>query len=108
MPGITAASAMASRLGVSLTHRDHAQSVRFITGHSRQGKLPENIDWQSLSNPSVTTVFYMGGRTAAEIRSPALLAHGMPALTPVAIMISVSRVKRTALVRFARATGCGR
>ncbi|MGI8395948.1 siroheme synthase CysG [Agrobacterium deltaense] len=90
VPGITAASAMASRLGVSLTHRDHAQSVRFITGHSRQGRLPENIDWKSLSDPSVTTVFYMGGRTAAEIEA-ALLAHGMPALTPVAIMISVSR-----------------
>ncbi len=91
VPGITAASAMASRLGVSLTHRDHAQSVRFVTGHSRQGKLPENIDWKSLSNPGLTTVFYMGGRTAAEIQS-SLLAHGMPASTPVAVMISVSRL----------------
>ncbi|EMS99633.1 siroheme synthase [Agrobacterium tumefaciens str. Cherry 2E-2-2] len=90
VPGITAASAMASRLGVSLTHRDHAQSVRFVTGHSRQGKLPENIDWKSLSDPAVTTVFYMGGRTAADIQS-SLLVHGMPASTPVAIMISVSR-----------------
>ena len=90
VPGITAASAMASRLGVSLTHRDHAQSVRFVTGHSRQGKLPDNIDWKSLSDPSITTVFYMGGRTAAEIQS-SLLAHGMPASTPVAVMISVSR-----------------
>ncbi|TRA99920.1 uroporphyrinogen-III C-methyltransferase [Rhizobium rhizogenes] len=90
VPGITAASAMASRLGVSLTHRDHAQSVRFVTGHSRQGKLPENIDWASLSNPAVTTVFYMGGRTVADIQS-SLLAHGMPASTPVAVMIAVSR-----------------
>lgn len=90
VPGITAASAMASRLGVSLTHRDHAQSVRFVTGHSRQGRLPENIDWQSLSNPSVTTVFYMGGRTASDIQS-SLLAHGMPTSTPVVVMISVSR-----------------
>lgn len=90
VPGITAASAMASRLGVSLTHRDHAQSVRFVTGHSRQGKLPENIDWQSLSNPSSTTVFYMGGRTASDIQY-SLLAHGMPASTPVVVMISVSR-----------------
>lgn len=90
VPGITAASAMASRLGVSLTHRDHAQSVRFVTGHSRQGKLPENIDWASLSNPAVTTVFYMGGRTAAAIQS-SLLAHGMPTSTPVAVMIVVSR-----------------
>ena len=91
VPGITAASAMASRLGVSLTHRDHAQSVRFVTGHSRQGKLPDSLDWKSLSDPSVTTVFYMGGRTAGDIKS-ALLLHGMPASTPVAIMTSVSRV----------------
>lgn len=90
VPGITAASAMAARLGVSLTHRDHAQSVRFVTGHSRQGKLPENIDWTSLANPTVTTVFYMGGRTATDIQS-SLLAHGMPASTPVVVMISVSR-----------------
>lgn len=90
VPGITAASAMASRLGISLTHRDHAQSVRFITGHSRQGKLPENIDWTSLADPAVTTVFYMGGRTAAAIQS-SLLAHGMDASTPVAVVVSVTR-----------------
>ncbi|MCH1583576.1 MAG: siroheme synthase CysG, partial [Flavobacteriales bacterium] len=45
VPGITSASAMASQLGVSLTQRDHAQSVRFITGHSRKGELPTDIDW---------------------------------------------------------------
>ena len=81
---------MASRMGISLTHRDHAQSVRFITGHSRQGKLPENIDWTSLADPAVTTVFYMGGRTAAAIQS-SLLAHGMDASTPVAVVVSVTR-----------------
>ncbi|QTK82172.1 Siroheme synthase [Agrobacterium tumefaciens] len=90
VPGITAASAMALRLGVSLTHRDHAQSVRFVTGHSRQGKLPDNIDWPALSNPSVTTIFYMGGRTAADIQA-SLIANGMPAATPVVVMVSVSR-----------------
>ncbi len=90
VPGITAASAMASRLRVSLTHRDHAQSVRFVTGHSRQGRLPENIDWKSLSDPAATTVFYMGGRTAAEIEA-CLRAHGMPASTPAVVMLSVSR-----------------
>nr|WP_290562102.1 hypothetical protein [Agrobacterium sp.] len=38
----------------------------------------------------MTTDFYMGGRTAADIQS-SLLANGMPASTPVAVMISVSR-----------------
>ncbi len=65
IPGITAASAMASRLGISLTHRDHAQSVRFITGHSRHGGLPVDVDWATVADPRTTTVFYMGGRTAA-------------------------------------------
>lgn len=73
VPGITAASAMASRLGISLTHRDHAQSVRFITGHSRQGKLPENIDWTSLADPAVTTVFLHG--RANRGGNPVLLAR---------------------------------
>ena len=41
VPGITAASAMASALSTSLTHRDHAHSVRFVTGHSRNGVLPD-------------------------------------------------------------------
>ncbi len=52
VPGITAASAMAARLGLSLTHRDHARSVCFVTGHSSHGKLPEDLDWKSLANPS--------------------------------------------------------
>jgi uroporphyrin-III C-methyltransferase/precorrin-2 dehydrogenase/sirohydrochlorin ferrochelatase len=90
VPGITAASAMAARLGVSLTHRDHAQSVRFVTGHSRKGTLPVTLDWRSLADPTVTTVFYMGGRTASGIEAH-LLANGMPASTPVVVMTSVSR-----------------
>ena len=39
VPGITSASAMAARLGISLTHRDHAQVVSFMTGHSRDGRV---------------------------------------------------------------------
>jgi len=90
VPGITSASAMAARLGVSLTHRDHAQSVRFVTGHSRQGALPANIDWKAIANPNETTIFYMGGRTAARIRA-SLLEAGMPAATPVVVMTAIAR-----------------
>jgi uroporphyrin-III C-methyltransferase/precorrin-2 dehydrogenase/sirohydrochlorin ferrochelatase len=90
IPGITAASAMAARLGVSLTHRDHAQSVRFITGHSRNGCLPENIDWNAIADPSVTTVFYMSGRTAAQIQA-ALTSAGMGGKTPATIVSAVTR-----------------
>ncbi|MBL0373556.1 uroporphyrinogen-III C-methyltransferase [Rhizobium sp. KVB221] len=94
VPGITAASAMASRLGASLTHRDHAQTVRFVTGHSRQGHLPTNLDWRSLADARTTTIFYMGGRTADEIRCN-LLTHGMNPETPAVVMSAVSRPNET-------------
>jgi uroporphyrin-III C-methyltransferase/precorrin-2 dehydrogenase/sirohydrochlorin ferrochelatase len=90
VPGITAASAMAARLRVSLTHRDHAQAVRFVTGHARDGKLPKTLDWHGLADPTTTTVFYMAGRTAGEIHAH-LLAEGMPSATPAVIVSSVAR-----------------
>ncbi len=90
VPGITAASAMAARLGISLTHRDHAQSVRLVTGHARDGRLPANLDWRSLAEPGTTSVFYMGGRTAPQIRDR-LLGEGMPSATAAVIVSSVAR-----------------
>ena len=90
VPGITAASAMASRLGLSLTHRDHAQSLRLVTGHSRHGGLPDDVDWAGVADRRSTTVFYMGGRTAGLIAEK-LVGEGLPPETPVVIMSDVSR-----------------
>jgi uroporphyrin-III C-methyltransferase / precorrin-2 dehydrogenase / sirohydrochlorin ferrochelatase len=90
VPGITSALAMASALGVSLTHRDHAQSVRFITGHSRKGVLPSDIDWPAVADARTTTIFYMGGRTAAEI-SERLIAEGLPGELPAVMMSGIAR-----------------
>lgn len=90
IPGITSASAMAARLGLSLTHRDHAQSVRFITGHSRHGGLPTDVDWACVADRRSTTVFYMGGRTASLI-ADRLAEEGLPLETPAVIMRDVSR-----------------
>ncbi|MCO5731672.1 siroheme synthase CysG [Rhizobium sp. SSA_523] len=90
VPGVTAATAMAARLGVSLTHRDHAQSVRFVTGHSRKGELPTTLNWQQLADPSVSTVFYMGGRTAGAITQH-LTENGMDPLTPAVIVSAIAR-----------------
>jgi len=90
IPGITAASAMAAALGISLTHRDCAQSVRFVTGHSRNGDLPETVDWQGLTDPATTTVFYMGRRMAAKI-CDRLTQEGCEAGMPVRVMANVSR-----------------
>lgn len=89
-PGITAASALAAGTNTSLTHPDCAQSVRFVTGHSRNGTLPETLDWRAIADPTASTVFYMGGRTATGIMTN-LLAAGMPAETPVVVAANVSR-----------------
>jgi len=94
VPGISAALALAASLGVPLTHRDHAQSVRFVTGHSRHGGLPETLDWQALSDPVTTHVYYMAGRNAAAI-AQRLLASGMAPGTPVAIASDISRPGET-------------
>ncbi|MGV1817125.1 siroheme synthase CysG [Rhizobium rhizogenes] len=94
VPGITSASAMASRLGVSLTHRDHAQSLRLVTGHSRNGDLPGSLDWTGMADGSTTTVFYMGGRTASLIKAR-LLGAGMSPETAVAVASALTRTNET-------------
>jgi uroporphyrin-III C-methyltransferase/precorrin-2 dehydrogenase/sirohydrochlorin ferrochelatase len=103
IPGITAASALASSLGASLTHRDHAHSVRFVTGHGRDGEMPD-LDWRGLADPETTLAVYMGGRTASEF-ARRLLAEGRADATPVVLAQSVSRpeqaVRHTTLASLA-------
>jgi uroporphyrin-III C-methyltransferase/precorrin-2 dehydrogenase/sirohydrochlorin ferrochelatase len=96
VPGITSASAMASALGVSLTHRDHAHSVRFLTGHACSGELSHDLDWRGLADPETTLVVYMGGRTVGQIAAR-LIAEGMAATTPV---VAVNRVSRPGETRW--------
>ena len=90
VPGISAGLALASRLGVSLTHRDHAQSVRFVTGHSRKGALPTTLNWSALADPATTSVYYMSRRTLPGIVAE-LSAKGMSLETPAIIAGSLRR-----------------
>lgn len=83
VPGITAANAAACYAGIPLTHRDHAQSVRFLTGHTRDGKLPHR--WEEFQSPQETLVFYMG-LVGLPIICEQLQAHGRDSSTPVALV----------------------
>ncbi|GAB1259142.1 siroheme synthase CysG [Aurantivibrio plasticivorans] len=83
VPGITAASGCASYAGIPLTHRDHAQSVRFITGHLKSDAA--NTMFEDVKDPNQTLVFYMGLVALADI-CKRLIEIGRSPLTPAALI----------------------
>lgn len=83
VPGITAASGVASYAGIPLTHRDYAQACLFVTGHLKDGTM--NLDWEALARPRQTVVVYMG-LYGLNILCGELIKHGMPDTTPIAIV----------------------
>lgn len=83
VPGVTAASGAACYAGIPLTHRDHAQSVRFVAGYLKGDKVEH--DWDSLQSESETLVFYMG-LMGLPVICEQLQAHGRSADTPVALI----------------------
>jgi uroporphyrin-III C-methyltransferase / precorrin-2 dehydrogenase / sirohydrochlorin ferrochelatase len=85
VPGISAAMGAAAELQLSLTDRALARRLQFVTGHELSGQAPDH-DWTQLADPWTTTVFYMGGRTFAEML-PKLIAAGLDPTTP-AVAIS--------------------
>ncbi|MEB3753905.1 siroheme synthase CysG [Acinetobacter sp. MD2(2019)] len=83
VPGITAASGCSAYAGIPLTHRDYAQSVRFLTGHLKEGS-PE-LPWKELVYENQTLVLYMG-LVGLERICQQLIAHGQRANMPVALI----------------------
>ena len=89
IPGISSALGCAADAGVPLTHRDHAQSVTFVTGHAKAGGVPD-LDWPSLARANQTVVVYMGVGTSAVI-SEKLIEAGQDADVPVAVIENGTR-----------------
>ena len=83
VPGITAASGCSTYSGIPLTHRDYSQSCRFVTGHLKDGSM--NLPWGELAFEQQTIVFYMA-LVGAKYLSAQLIAHGMSANMPVALV----------------------
>ncbi len=83
VPGITAASGCSTYAGIPLTHRDHAQSCTFVTGHLKDDS--PDLNWQQLAAPNQTIVFYMGLSGLTQI-CQSLISHGCLDSHPIAII----------------------
>ena len=95
VPGVSAANGAASYAGIPLTHRDHAHSVSFWTGHKRGDGL--DLDWSAMATGTQTLVFFMGRPNATGIARE-LIGHGRAPTTPVAV-VSAATTSRQHVVR---------
>ncbi len=82
IPGITAAAGCTSYAGIPLTHRGVSQGCTFVTGHAEREL---GVNWNSLAHLDHTLVFYMG-LSKAEMISSNLIAEGLDAETPAALI----------------------
>ncbi len=85
IPGVTAAVAASAYAGISLTHRDFASAVAFVTGHEDPQKSSTMLDYKALAAFPGTLVVYMGLHRLATI-AESLIAAGKPPQTPAAVI----------------------
>ena len=88
VPGVTAATAASAAAGLSLTHRDQASAVVFVTGHQCAG-TGSTLDWALFAQLRATLCLYMGVRRLPEIAAN-LIHHGMAADMPIALISEAS------------------
>jgi uroporphyrin-III C-methyltransferase/precorrin-2 dehydrogenase/sirohydrochlorin ferrochelatase len=85
VPGISAAQGAAASLGFSLTERREARRIQFVTGHGADGRLPSDLDWGAIADPTATTIVYMPRATLGEFARSAIAAGLSPETPAVAI-----------------------
>jgi len=97
VPGVTAGIGGPAYAGIPVTHRDIASAVTFVTGHDRDGTVPETVDWTAIARGSPVIVLYMAmshlGRIAGR-----LIAAGRKADEPVAIISRATTPQQRVLV----------
>ncbi|HEY2385618.1 MAG TPA: uroporphyrinogen-III C-methyltransferase, partial [Candidatus Binatia bacterium] len=84
VPGVTSAIAAPAYAGIPLTHRDHASTVTFVTGHEsdQPGDVPA-LPWEALARQGGTLVLYMSV-LQLEQNLARLVAAGLAPDTPAA------------------------
>lgn len=85
VPGVTSAIAAPALAGIPVTHRDHASTVTFVTGHERDDRDDERIDWEALARLKGTIVILMG-MANLERNMERLVGGGMDPTTPVGVV----------------------
>lgn len=95
VPGVTAALACAAYAGIPLTHRDHAQSLRFVTAHC--AKSEDSLDWQQLAAEKQTLAVYMGVASLERLQNK-LIEYGRDPNTPIALVENGSRSEQRVIV----------
>ena len=93
VPGVSSSISVPELAGIPVTHRDHTSLVTFITGHEKDDRKEDRIDWRALVGGHGTLVILMGLGNAGMI-SRELVAGGMSPDTPAAIICSGSTPKQ--------------
>ncbi|MFC7167157.1 uroporphyrinogen-III C-methyltransferase [Halospeciosus flavus] len=94
VPGVTSAVAAPGVAGIPATHREHASSVSFVTGHEDPAKEESAVNWEALAATEGTIVVLMGVTRLPDYTA-ALREAGMDPETPVALVERATRSGQT-------------
>ncbi len=93
VPGITTGLAVGAYCEIPITHHEDASAVALVAGRERSAKTESGLDYAALASFPGTLILYMGVGKAEEW-SRALIEHGKPEETPVAIVRWCSRAQQ--------------